>query len=915
MEHNKPDTNRSSKGFRGKSRETKGKVKLSKYFEKRKKQPNFFLSVFVTTLRLFLVFFIILGFAGFGGVLGIAQAYLDSAPTLDINQIENQSETSFIYDQNGNLITKYFGLENRVWAKLEEIPQTLQDAFIAIEDVRFYAHNGVDFKRLFGAVINNLRNESIQGGSTITQQLIKNRILTPEQTYKRKIQEMYLAFELEKKYNKEQILEAYLNTIHLGGANYGVKAAAKDYFNKELKDLTLRECAVLAGITKNPSLYDPRLNLYVRNKPEITYKRTNLVLRAMYENNFISKEEYEAAKFDLTGENPEQNELFVQETSTSNDYPMKYFIEYVIYEVREKLMLQNGWQGDEGRKKAEALIMAGGLHIYTTMDPEIQKTVEEAVYNYNNLPKFANEKYNKSASGLSQPQAAAVVIDHHTGQLKAIVGGKQPPTVKRGFNRAFMSELALGSAIKPLAVYGPFIERGYPGGIIFENIPLPIEGWISEKGYPENFEGGGYTGPTDVRTAITKSLNVVAARIILERIGPEYAASKLKDLGFDPKHVTTNPSDLALGTHGNIMTEVAAAYATIANKGVYQEPISFTRVLDRDGKEIINNSSQVKRYVFKESTTFILTDWMEDVVNKGTASRAKFEKKMHIAGKTGTNSNYRGIFFAGFTPYYTATVWIGHDDYGPTFKYGSTAGTYAAPLWRSFMEPIHRNLEDRPFYDSAPSDVVKATVCSISGKLPTDLCMKAGHVVEEWFPRDAVPEEYCDWHQELVLCKESGKLPGPYCPDDQKVGKAVIVLPEDSPYRQLSDADLKKYLPDAVKKFPNLQELDYHDPKDKEYFCPVHTNDWQASETERASLVQEVTSLVEEVTNNLNRAKNEGSISPENLEKLEDAISKLLGYFTEGETAFNADAIKDEMENLRRLNEELFESKYRFNFQ
>lgn len=832
---------------------------IARFFTKKRREPNFFLSVFVTTLRLFVILFLIVGFAGFGAVIGVGKAYLDSTPELDVAQIQDQSETSFIYDKDGNLITEYYGYENRVWASIDEIPEMLKKAFIAIEDARFYVHNGIDIKRLFGAVVHNLRNESVQGASTITQQLIKNTILTPEVSYKRKIQEMYLAIQLEKKYSKDQILEAYLNTIHLGGSNYGVKTAAKDYFGKELNELTLQECALLAGITKNPWRYDPRANFYDRNKPEWTIDRTNLVLSRMYETGSITKEQYESAKIDSVEE--AINSINIIEEPSSNDYPMKYFIEYVIQDVRNRLMEAKGWNGEEGRRKAEQYIYSGGLHIYTTLDPEIQKTVEEAVYSYKNYPKFTNSIYNTSAQGIQQPQAAAVVIDQHTGELRAIVGGKQPPTGKRQYNRAFQGKLPLGSSIKPLSVYGPFIEMGYPGGIIIENIPAPIEGWTGGKyPYPRNYGGGSFEGPTTVHRGITKSLNVVAGRIVLDRVGTKYSADKLRELGLTD--VTEQPADLSLGTYGNNMIEVAGAYAAIANKGVYQEPISFTRVLDKDGNEILNaNNSQIKRVVFKESTTFILTEWMQDVVNGGTATvriKNKDGKSIKVAGKTGTNSDFKGVYFAGFTPYYTATVWIGHDDFQPSFVSGSTGGKFAAPLWKAFMEPIHNELESIDFYEKVPDDVVRFTVCGISGKRPNgDLCandVSGRGLVTEWFPKEAIPDvdDVCDMHVEIEVCAYSGKRPSPFCPEEHRVKKAVIVIPEDSPYQHLSDAELAKYLPGAVRSTEELQNIDYSNPEHRQYFCTLHTEQWFMGEQQRETMKLQASTLIAQTKADMN---------------------------------------------------------------
>jgi len=908
-----------------------GKISLKSLFKIERKEPNFILSIFVTTLRLFIILILIIGFAGFGAVVGVGKAYLDSTPELDVAQIEDQSETSFIYDKDGNLITEYYGYENRVWATIDEIPDMLKNAFIAIEDSRFYVHNGIDIKRLFGAVVHNLRNESVQGASTITQQLIKNTILTPEVSYKRKIQEMYLAIQLEKKYEKDEILEAYLNTIHLGGSNYGVKAAAKDYFGKELNELTLQECALLAGITKNPWRYDPRANFYDRNRPEWTIDRTNLVLSRMYETGFITKEQYEKAKIDSVEE--AKNSIKIIEEPSNNDYPMKYFIEYVIQDVRNRLMEAKGWSGEEGRRKAEQYIYSGGLHIYTTLDPEIQKTVEEAVYNYKNYPKFTNSIYKISSQNIEQPQAAAVVIDQHTGELRAIVGGKQPPTGKRQYNRAFQGKLPLGSAIKPLSVYGPFIEMGYPGGIILENIPAPIDGWTGGKfPYPRNYDGGSFEGPTSVRRGIVKSLNVVAARIVLDRIGTKYSADKLRELGLTD--VTEQPADLSLGTYGNNMIEVAGAYAAIANKGIYQEPISFTKVLDKDGNVILDTTStQIKRVVFKESTAFILTEWMQDVVNGGTTTiRIKNQngKSIKVAGKTGTNNEFKGVYFAGFTPYYTATVWIGHDDFQPSFVSGSTGGTFAAPLWKSFMEPIHSQLESVDFYEKVPDDVVRFTVCGVSGKRPNGtLCANdiSGHgLVTEWFPKNAVPEtdDICDMHVEIEVCAYSGKKPSPYCPAEHRVKKSVIVLPKDSPYQHLTDEELAKYLPGAVRDISVLEQLDYNNPEHQQYFCPLHTEKWFVGEQQREAMKIEASTLIAQTRAKLNTY--ESLLTQYQKDRLNEAIASLEAALDNGKEnppadgqdpsqgtiielpIFNPSIVQEAMNYLIQLNNEIFGS-------
>lgn len=917
-----------SKNENAKEKKSTSRNRLAKYFTKRRKEPNFLLSVFVTSIKLMVIALLVMGFAGFGAVLGVAKAYVDGTPELDVGRIEEQSLTSFIYDKNGDLITEYKGLEHRIWAPLEEIPQMLQNALIATEDVRFYVHKGLDYKRLAGAFINNLRSESVQGGSTITQQLIKNTLLSPEQTYKRKIQEAYLAIQLENEYEKEEILEAYLNTIYLGSGNYGVKAAALNYFGKELKDLTLRECATIIGITKNPYRYDPRLNFYSRKKPEVTYERTNLVLRLMYENGFISKAEYEKAKFDADNPDSYKNAGFVvlEESSNQKLYDHPYFVEYAINDLIDQLMKLNNWEGSEGRKKAINLIQTGGLHIYTTLDPEIQHIVEETIYNYDRYPRTRNskdsvkrEKVGSRVLDVPQPQAAAVVLDHNTGELRAIVGGRMDPQERFWNNRADQP-WAPGSSIKPLAVYAPFIEAGYPGGIIIEDIPVPIEGWKGGKGYPSNYTSSKFNGPITARKAIQHSYNVSSARTLLERVGTEYSMNKLKELGItEPRYVEEAlPSNLSLGSDPINMIEITAAYGALANKGVYREPTSIVKVLDRDGKVLLDNQSQLTLTVFKESTAFIITDWLVNAVNNGTGTSAIF-KNMPIAGKTGTNDNFRGVFFAGYTPYYTATVMIGHDTHSISLQDGATGGKFAAPLWRAFMKKIHEDLEYKRFYDKVPKGVKSVTVCAISGKLPNEEC---DETVKEYFPSNAVPKDHCDMHLKITVCGYSGKLPSPYCPKEHLVTKSVIILPEDSIYQKLTDEQLEKIIPGAFRSLEGVGEYDYNNPEHAEKFCPIHTEAWLEGEGLWESLSQQANQLIDQVNENVSRYAD--YLKKAQVDKLDKAIKSLKDalikevlelpgedepYYTEI-PPFNPDKILAEMDKLKKTYDSIFDAAF-----
>lgn len=353
-------------------------------FKPKQRNSSFIIGIALTSFKLILIALFMMGAAGIGTLVGVAKAYMETTPNLDTGKIEDQSETSNIYDGNGDWITAYTGTENRDWATIEEIPDMLQKAVVAIEDVRFFNHTGVDVKRLIGVFISNLMNSSVQGGSTITQQLIKNRLLSSERTYKRKIQEAYLSLQLEQEYFKKEILEAYMNTIHLGASNYGVKAAAMDYFGKELGALTLRECAMLAGITRYPSLYNPRRVYYDSDNPDKLNDRTDDVLFQMYKAGFISKQEYNAAL--------EDNVSVLEESRVLEMYEMPYFVEYVIYDVITHLLKQRNMQETkENRILLDDEIRTNGYKIFTTVDPDMQKIVEQSLEEWDKYPELEDK--------------------------------------------------------------------------------------------------------------------------------------------------------------------------------------------------------------------------------------------------------------------------------------------------------------------------------------------------------------------------------------------------------------------------------------------------------------------------------------------------------------------------------------------
>ena len=820
-------------------------------FTERRKPHSFMLGVVFTSLKMTVLAFIVVGFIGMGLLLGVVKAYVETTPTLDVAQLTISDYTSYLYDMNGNLISSIADVEYRDWANIEDIPDMLKNAFIAVEDVRFYKHSGVDFKRLFSAALEILGNSNSSGGSTITQQLIKNKVLGSQRNYKRKIQEAYLALELETIVDKDTILEAYLNDVDLGESNYGVKSGAKDYFGKELSELTIRECAMLAGLTQAPYRYDPRKNMYQRDKMEVTNSRTDQVLSRMYQAGFITKDQYDSA---LT-----EQVSIVEVSQQKQMYDMAYFVEYAISDVVTHMLEKRGLSNTTANRNAiENELRTSGYHIYTTVDPTIQKTVQDTLTTWENYPSLADTskslmvetKEDGTVIETVEPQAAAVVMDYHTGELRAIIGGRDEPTVRKGLNRASQSYTEVGSSIKPLSVYGPALDLGYSPGSITYNMDGPITGWTTEKGYPSGGLDSRY-GPVTFRRAIVSSLNVPAAHILMDDVTPAIAAQYLYELGATENKINVDGAGLALGTSGFTPIQMAAAYATIANEGVYQEPLSFTKVLDAAGNVILD-ADEVRdtHRVFQASTAWLLVDMMTDAVKSGTGTKAKIDD-ITVAGKTGTNSDYASVYFAGMTPYYVSTLWVGHDYPVNKLKKGSSGGNEAAPLWQAYMAKIHEGLTDKPIIDEDPTSLglVKRTVCSVSGLLATDACKndEEHKPVTEWFLADKAPTEYCDMHVTLSICSAENAIATEFCPTDSVSQVNYILIRPDNPLYQFDDEYLLKALPNAVR-----TELTTDEFIASMKTCTVHADGSLsifALKTQSQDLIQQVTDYLNGATN------------------------------------------------------------------
>ncbi|MBR1859514.1 MAG: PBP1A family penicillin-binding protein, partial [Selenomonadaceae bacterium] len=535
--------------------------------------------------------------------------------------------------------------------KIEAVPVNLQQAFIAVEDNRFYEHKGVDPRGLLRAIWSNINDRGIsEGGSTITQQLAKNAYLTQERTIQRKIQEMFLALKLEKQYTKQEILELYLNQIYFGQGAYGVQAAAKTYFGKNVEELDLAECALLAGIPKSPNYYSPF------NSIQAAKDRRSVVLDQMVKYGYIGKMEAADAKLE------ELN--LVQPEQITDNKEAAYFIDYVTQLLIDKY-------------GADA-VYKDGLKVYTTIDMDIQKKAEAAVLS--NLPNYGVDE-----NGIMQPQAALVAIDPKTGYIKAMIGGRGTDQ----FNRATLAERQPGSAFKPF-VFAAALENDFTPDTVIEDSPITINGWS-----PRN-DNGRFSGSVTMRTVATFSMNVPTVKIA-QKIGMDKPIYYAQEMGITTFVLDGDPNDknfaTSLGglTKGVTPLEITSAYCTFANKGVYVPHTAITKVLDRNGK-IIEQADGAGKVVISEESAADLTSMLEDVILRGTGKKAQIGRP--AAGKTGTTSNYHDAWFVGYTPDLVVGVWVGKDN--NTSTDGIMGGQTPAIIWSSFMKSA---LADTPVHD------------------------------------------------------------------------------------------------------------------------------------------------------------------------------------------------------------------------
>ena len=658
------------------------------------------------------------------------------------------STTMYYVDADGNEILleedTLESSENRLWANYEDIPQNLIDAYIAVEDQRFFEHTGVDTTRTASAIYNFFipTSSNYGGGSTITQQLIKNVSGENSATIQRKVGEIFRALSVEEKYTKEEILEMYLNTIFLSHNSYGVRVAAQTYFGKELEDLTLEECAAIASIGKWPTHYDPISN------PKNNLNRRNLVLKLMLEQEMITQEEFDAA-YDVPLKLASGSEESYSETVHS------YYIDAVMDDVIADLMETYGY--DE--VAASKMLYSGGLQIVTCLDPAIQACAEKV---------FTDSSYWPKSSGI-QAQSAITIMDPETGDLLAIVGGLGEKRQSRGLNRATQSKRQCGSSIKPVSIYAPALDNGYITPITpVDDVP-PVYYEDTGKYWPKN-SNNKYQGLVTPDYAIQASLNTIVVELC-ERMGVNNVFQNFLEYGYttliDSKTLANgtvlsdiNTSPLALGglTYGVTVREHTQAYATLANDGITSKARTYTIVRDSKGKVILDNTEK-HEVKYSNTTTALLTKMMQNVVSGsyGTAvSRVTFWKNygVEVAGKTGTTNDKKDVYFAGFTPDLVACCWYGHD----LNNVITASGNPAASLWNSVFNEIYKYYEkngiDYQKTFDVPGNVVEVEYCSISGKLATDACRNDLCAMNDglkcvwtgYVNASDAPTEYCDKH-------------------------------------------------------------------------------------------------------------------------------------------------------------------------
>lgn len=821
-------------------------------------------------LKIALAMFLILCFAGFAVGIGFVRGAIDAAPSLDIIDVQPQGYASQIYDADGNLMqTLVMEGSNREEVSFDQLPDDLVNAFIAIEDSRFYEHNGIDLKGILRAAYVGITNGRFsEGASTITQQLIKNNVLqggyetNMTDKLRRKIQEQFLAVKLEDQLDsKETILEYYLNTINLGGNCLGVQTAANRYFGKNVWELTLSECSVLAATTSNPSRYNPLTH------PKENAVRRKIVLEKMYEQNFITYDQKNDALDDDV-----YSRIQTVNNTTSGSTVFSYFTDAVYNQVCDDLQSKLGYSASQSYK----LLYSGGLQIYSTMDPSIQSIVDEEVNNADNyisstgsrlleyslnyaltvchadgsestytendlISYFQSEKKQATFANIYaskediyrsvrefkasllisgdsvtsetiipilEPQESVIVMNQSNGQVAAISGGRGEKEGSLTLNRALHCSRQPGSISMILGTFAPAIDScGATLASTYYDAP-----YSSGNQQVLNWWGNPYLGYNNIRQAITYSMNVISARCLTSLVSDSTAYDYLELFGLGSADLFKASSSLASTSQSYTVTNemLTAAFASIANDGIYQKPTYYTKVLDRQGNILLESVPSQTR-IIKSSSAALLTNAMEDVISSDSSYYYQYGitptgtlcqvDSMTLAGKSGTTTSGSDVWFIGYSPYYTCGIWSGYDD----SKVLSNGTEYHKTIWQKIMARIHTDLDNKDFVFT--DELESAKICSKSGLLAVDgVCNSSSSnacVYTEYFAPGTAPTSYCDRHYALRICTESGKSATKYCPGDSVVQRVYLHIDDnDLSSGTTTDSD---YLAPS-----NLQSCDIH---------------------------------------------------------------------------------------------------------
>lgn len=821
-------------------------------------------------LKIALAMFLILCFAGFAIGIGFVRGAIDAAPSLDILDVQPQGYASQIYDADGNLMqTLVMEGSNREEVSFDQLPDDLVNAFIAIEDSRFYEHNGIDLKGILRAAYVGITNGRFsEGASTITQQLIKNNVLqggyetSMADKLRRKIQEQFLAVKLEDQLgSKETILEYYLNTINLGGNCLGVQTAAHRYFGKNVWELTLSECTVLAATTSNPSRYNPLTH------PKENAVRRKIVLEKMYEQNFITYDQKNDALDDDV-----YSRIQTVDNATSGSTVFSYFTDAVYNQVCDDLQSKLGYSASQSYK----LLYSGGLQIYSTMDPSIQAIVDEEINNADNyisstgsrlleyslnyaltvchadgsestytendlISYFQSEKKqatfaniyaskediyrsvrefkasllisgdsvtNETITPILEPQESVVVMNQSNGQVAAISGGRGEKEGSLTLNRALHCHRQPGSASMIISTFAPAIDScGATLASTYYDAP-----YSSGNQQVLNWWGNPYLGYNNIRQAITYSMNVIGARCLTSLVSDSTAYDYLELFGLGDTSGQEISFSLANTNSSYTVTNemLTAAFASIANDGIYQKPTYYTKVLDRHGNILLESVPSQTR-IIKSSSAALLTNAMEDVISSDSSYYYQYGitptgtlcqvDSMTLAGKSGTTTSGSDVWFIGYSPYYTCGIWSGYDD----SKVLSNGTEYHKTIWQKIMARIHADLDNKDFVFT--DELESAKICSKSGLLAVDgVCNSSSSnacVYTEYFAPGTAPTSYCDRHYALRICTESGKSATKYCPGDSVVQRVYLHI-DDSDLSSGTTTDSDYLAPS------NLQSCDIH---------------------------------------------------------------------------------------------------------